>query len=187
MLATPVTPTTGAVPAAGCTTTDALSGVAAAATLQVTGGTAAGVGTFTATCGGARDQAGNTAGASATYTVGYRFGGFLAPVDNPPAVNTGRAGRTYPVKWRLTDGAGAPVSALSAVTGLTYQATACDAFGAAPDAPLEAEATGSTGLRYDAADGQYVYTWKTPGAAGCYTLSLTLASGQVQPAFFKLN
>ena len=147
----------------------------------------AGVGTFTATCGGARDQAGNTAGASATYTVGYRFGGFLAPVDNPPAVNTGRAGRTYPVKWRLTDGAGAPVSALSAVTGLTYQATACDAFGAAPDAPLEAEATGSTGLRYDAADGQYVYTWQTPGAAGSYTLSLTLASGQVQPAFYKLN
>lgn len=122
-----------------------------------------------------------------TYTTVYAFSGFLAPVDNPPAVNTGRAGRAYPVKWRLADAAGAPISALSAVSSITYQGTACGAFGAAPAAPLEAEATGTTGLRYDAAAGQYVYNWQTPGAAGCYTLLLTLNNGLVQRAFFDLR
>ena len=43
-----------------CTTTDALSGVAASAVVAVNGGTSNGVGTFTATCAGARDLAGNT-------------------------------------------------------------------------------------------------------------------------------
>ncbi len=60
----------GAVPTAGCATTDALSGVQAQATLSVTGGDASGLGTFTASCTGALDNAGNAgATASATYTV----------------------------------------------------------------------------------------------------------------------
>jgi hypothetical protein len=180
--------TLGNAPAPGCTTTDALSGVATAASLQITGGSANGVGAFTATCGGARDQAGNAASASVTYTVGYRFGGFLAPVHNPDTVNSGKAGRTYPIKFRLANASGGYVSALSAVRSITFQNTACGAFGGEPTAPLaEAAATGGTDLRYDGAADQYVYNWKTPGAAGCYTLLLTLAGGQVLPAYFDLR
>jgi len=61
--------TIGSVPAAGCTTTDALSGVQTNATLSVTGGNSDGTGTFTASCTGAMDKAGNTGAASVTYQV----------------------------------------------------------------------------------------------------------------------
>lgn len=60
----------GSVPTAACSTTDALSGVATQATLSVTGGNPDGSGTFTATCSGATDLAGNGAAAvSVSYTV----------------------------------------------------------------------------------------------------------------------
>jgi len=64
----------GSVPAAGCDTSDVLSGVATPATLAVSGGGsppgANGTGAFSATCSGATDQAGNAANpVSVTYTV----------------------------------------------------------------------------------------------------------------------
>jgi hypothetical protein len=60
----------GSVPAAGCVTSDALSGVATTATLKITGGNGHGEGQFTATCSGATDIAGNLAPArSVTYDV----------------------------------------------------------------------------------------------------------------------
>jgi hypothetical protein len=60
----------GSVPTAACSTTDALSGVATQATLSLTGGNPDGSGSFTATCSGASDLAGNSAAAvSVNYTV----------------------------------------------------------------------------------------------------------------------
>ena len=59
----------GDVPEAGCNTSDALSGVATAATVSLSGGNASGTGTITATCAGALDHAGNSGSASITYTV----------------------------------------------------------------------------------------------------------------------
>jgi hypothetical protein len=178
--------TLGNVPTAGCTTTDGLSGVAASATLQVSGGTASGVGSYTAACTGAQDKAGNSSSASATYAVGYSFGGFLAPVNNPPTVNTGKAGRTYPVKFQLTSVNGAYVSSLSAIASVTYKSTGCGTFTGDPTDALETSATGGTSLRYDSSANQFVYDWATP-SAGCYTLFLTLDSGQVFQAYFLLQ
>lgn len=59
-----------AAPAPQCTTSDALSGVATAASLQIGGDNGEGYGTLTATCAGAADLAGNQAQpVSVTYTV----------------------------------------------------------------------------------------------------------------------
>ena len=60
----------GNAPAAGCVTTDSLSGVALNASVSVTGGNGHGAGQFTATCSGGKDNAGNIARpVSVTYTV----------------------------------------------------------------------------------------------------------------------
>jgi sugar lactone lactonase YvrE len=115
----------------------------------------------------------------------HSFDGFRPPVDNPPTVNTGRAGRTYPVKFQVRDENGALVTSLAAVSSIKYKPVGCGSFAGDPADALETTATGETSLRVE--DDQFIYNWKTPTAAGCYELFVTLADGGVHSANFSLK
>jgi hypothetical protein len=174
--------TLGSVPAAGCNTTDATSGVATVATLSLSGGP---VGSFTAACNGAVDNAGNTNSASVIYTVIYAWNGFFQPVDNLPALNRAKAGSAIPVKFSLGGNQGLDIFAAGYPSS---KAIACGSTANADD--IESTVTaGSSSLSYDALADQYVYVWKTDKAwAGtCRTLTVKLADGTIHQANFQLT
>jgi hypothetical protein len=158
--------------------TDAQSGVA-----SCTGPVDAGSPLDTSSAGArtfslqATDLAGNPAQVDHQYTIAFVFTGFLRPLENWPVINEGRAGRTYPVKWQLSDARGTYISTLGAVTSILTSQVACDA---SPGAIIQdvATATGGTSLRYDAVANQFIYNWKTDQSmTGCRQLQLTLADG----------
>jgi GON domain-containing protein len=115
----------------------------------------------------------------------YFSTGFHPPVSMPPAINGGKAGQTYSIKWPLTDSAGNYVTDISVVQSVSYTSVNCDA-GTVGDT-LTAGSSGGSGLRYDYTDNQFVYNWATPNTPGCYVLEVALTSGQVFPAIFKLR
>jgi hypothetical protein len=144
----------GSVPMAGCTTTDALSGVAASATVAVSGGAPDGTGMFTATCGGATDKAGNARPAvTATYTV--------TRATPPPATTpTTTAALSVPANaagWHKAN-----------VT-ITFNATA-----AAGGAPVKQ-------ITYSAMGAQAVAAKVTPGATANLTIT---AQGETTVTYF---
>jgi Tol biopolymer transport system component len=133
------------------------------------------------------DTAGNANAINCPYTVGYAFGGFYSPVDNPPVVNLGKVGRTYPVKFSLRDAAGNYISSLAAVTEIRYKQVICGAFTNDPTDALETTASGGSMLRYDATVNQFVYNWQTPSSTGCYALFVRTADASIHEADFQLK
>ena len=142
------------------------------------------------TCTVAADQAGSASYAPApqvtqSFAVVYAFAGFSQPVDNLPALNVATAGRTIPLKWRLTDASGAPVTTLT-VARITVTSLACSA-GSTPD-QVEEYAAGSSGLQ-NLGNGYYQFNWKTPKsyASSCKTLHLDLGEGSTHQALFQFK
>lgn len=172
--------TLGSVPAASCTTADALSGVATHATVSFSVGP---VGPVTATCSGAEDNAGNDAANSVTYNVIYDWNGFFRPIDNVPTINQVKAGSAVPVKFSLGGNQGLNIMA----AGYPKSApAACDAS-ATVDNLEETVTAGSSSLSYDPLTDQYIYVWKTQKTwNGCHQLVVKLIDGTEHKAIFKL-
>jgi hypothetical protein len=171
----------GSIPIPGCSTAVSVSPIAVNASLSVKGGTANGVGSFTATCSGARDVAGNIAPpVSATYTVSYVWSGFLW-IDS----NVFQAGSTIPLKWTLANAQGKFAGNLSSFTSL--QIAAHPDCAAAPEgAPFTAGTPGDSALSYFY--GQFQFNWKTTGLpAGCYGVLLRLDDGSTRSAIMQLK
>jgi hypothetical protein len=132
------------------------------------------VGAKSVTCT-ATDYAGNTAAATVTYNVVYGFEGFFSPVENLPALNIANSGQTIPLKWRITDAFGNPITDLTNVR-ITAVNLVCP-LGTSPD-QVEEYAAGNSGL-LNLGNGYYQFNWKTPKnyANSCKTMLLNLGEG----------
>jgi hypothetical protein len=174
--------TLGQVPAAGCNTSDGLSGVKISAAESSSGGP---LGSVTVTCSGAEDVAGNTNSASATYNVVYAWNGFFQPIDNNGVYNQVNAGRTIPAKWSLGGNQGLDI--LAAGSPSSVQVT-CPS--SAPVDALEETSTATvSGLKYDPSADQYIYNWTTlkTYAGTCRRFTVKLADDTVHSALFKFT
>jgi hypothetical protein len=175
--------TLGAVPAASCSATDSATGVAVQPSLSITGGTANGVGHFTATCSGAKDGAGNIAApVSASYDVDYLFNGFFSPVSTNKVF---KLGSTVPLKWTLQNAQQSFISSFSSITAVQV---ASDPSCLAGDEgiPFDAGSAGNSGLQFQ--DNTFQFNWKTDGlASGCYVAIVSLDDGTRKTAFVTLR
>jgi hypothetical protein len=159
--------------------TDALSGVASSSCDVVN---TSSVGSHFVSCT-ATDYAGNTATASADYSVVYKFEGFFQPVDKLPTKNTVKAGRAVPMKFSLGGDQG-----LGVIQNGWPKVYSSTCTGGSTDAVEETVTAGSSSLSYDAATGVYNYVWKTQSswAGSCRLFELKLIDGTVQQVYFQL-
>ncbi|MEZ4709301.1 MAG: hypothetical protein R3A44_18985 [Caldilineaceae bacterium] len=124
----------GAVPTAGCQTSDSLSGVKTNASMSISGGS----GNFTATCAGARDRADNSASpVSVSYTVLDNTPPVITPSVNGTLGNNGWYISTVEVSWSVSD----DESTVSSTTGCESTMITSNTSGAT----LTCEATSSGG------------------------------------------
>jgi hypothetical protein len=135
----------------------------------------------------ATDNAGNTHTTTHTYTVQaeFNFTGFFSPVNNPPVVNSVKAGQAIPVKFSLNGDQGLDIFADGYPQS---QQVTCDTN--APVDELEQTTTaGNSSLQYDAATDTYTYVWKTDQSwsSSCRQLSVQLSDGSVHTANFKFK
>lgn len=175
--------TLGAVPAASCSATDSATGVAVQPSLTITGGTANGVGHFTATCSGAKDGAGNLAApVSASYDVDYLFNGFFSPVSTNKVF---KSGSTVPLKWTLQNAQQGFISSFSSIAAVQV---APDPSCVAGDegVAFDAGSAGNSGLQFQ--DNTFQFNWKTTGLApGCYAAMVSLDDGTRKTVFVTLR
>ncbi len=135
----------------------------------------------------AKDNAGNTALSSRSYTVlAWTASGFYSPVDMNGVVNTVKAGSTVPLKFEVFAGS-RELTDTAIVAGIRVGKITVPS--STPTDEIETIATGGTILRYDSTSGQFIYNWSTKGltAGQCYQVELTLQDGSTIIAYFKMK
>ncbi len=134
----------------------------------------------------ATDATGAVTSVEVAYEVRYDFWGFDGTVVSAPGVNTGKAGRTYPIAWALLDAHGDRQRDLAAIEGVKVRSSSCSQFDLSTGEELDATTAGASGLRVQP-DGSFAYNWKTPKAGGCYRLEVHLADGSSPWLAFSLR
>jgi hypothetical protein len=117
----------------------------------------------------------------------YGFFGFSQPIDNG-VTNLAKAGQTVPVKWRLVNSSGNPVSDPNSFAGLTSKQVSCSNFADDLSTDTIESYTNSTGLTYQG-DGSWQFNWQTPKtyAAQCRLMTLRLSDGAEHDADFQFK
>jgi hypothetical protein len=133
----------------------------------------------------ATDNAGNTTTRTVDYRIVWPLTAFQAPVDNPPVVNTVRAGRIVPVRFSLGGNRGSSVFAPGYPRVTT---TSCP--GSGPTDEIETTLSGNPrSLTY--ASGRYTYAFRTSSSWAsrntCRVLTVRWADGQQRSAVFRLR
>ena len=90
-------------------------------------------------------------------------------------MNVSKAGQAIPLKWRLTDALGRPITD---VTSVSVQASTMTCDQGTTQDQIEEYAAGSSGLQ-NLGDGYYQFNWKTPAtyAGSCKTIALAFGAG----------
>ena len=113
----------------------------------------------------------------------YGFEGFFQPIDNTQP-NSAKAGQTIPVKWRLTDYLGTPISDPASFVSITTTPSPGACNYAMADA-IETFASEPGVAPQYLGDGNWLFNWKTPkGLSGCQTMTLALNDGSTYTAEF---
>ena len=157
--------TLGNVPTPGCVASDDTSGLAAPCRGVRSGGTSAGVGTFSYAAS-AVDRAGNTRVVTASYRVTYRFDGFAQPINDPgPPVSVFKAGSTVPAAFTLMRSNG------QTATPAAKPVWVSPVRGARTSAPVNepvANTKGTSGNAFVLRNGVWHFDWSTRGLAAGY-------------------
>jgi hypothetical protein len=100
-------------------------------------------------------------------------------------VNVVRAGTSVPLRWRVLDAAGIPVTTVSDVR-VTAAAHRCD--GGASQNPIGEAGTGGPGLQ-NLGDGFYQYNWGTHSGyvSSCRTMRLDLGDDLLRTVEFRFT
>jgi hypothetical protein len=118
---------------------------------------------------------------------GINFEGFLSPICNG-SINEATAGQTIPVKWRITDLDGIPISNPASFLSLKSYQVNCESFLDVPTSIVDELAAGSSDLQY-LGDGWWQYNWKTKKvySGQCRTMKLSLYDSSQHKASFRFK